>query len=73
MRIRLKKHDLLDLARLYRAASAPGDRRQAADMAHTTQEGFFIEAALRKIQRAEKLEYLAAQAEDFILMTGGPP
>ena len=77
MRIRFKKSDLLDLARLYRGAAA-NERRRAEDMRNSTQVHLFIDQAKRNDARAQKLDRLAGLAEDFILMpaepfNGGPP
>ncbi len=77
MRIRLKSCDLLDLARLYRNDAA-SDRRQAEVMTRTTQSQMFIDHAIAKTKRAEKLESLARLGEEFVLVpltpfNGGPP
>ena len=77
MRIRLKSCDLLDLARLYRNDAA-SDRRQAEVMTRTTQSQMFIDHAIAKTKRAEKLEALAQLGEEFVLVplapfNGGPP
>ena len=77
MRIRLKSCDLLDLARLYRGDAA-ADRRRAEDMRHTTQSEMFIDFAIKKAKRAQKLEALARLGEEFVIVplapfNGGPP
>jgi hypothetical protein len=77
VRIRFTNTDLQDLARLYRGDAA-ANRRRAQELKTSTQEMFYIEAAMRQTARAQKLDDMASRGETFVLMAsppfdGGPP
>jgi hypothetical protein len=77
MRLRLRKADLHELAKLYRLGAAD-DRRKSEEHAYISTQIALIESAKSKAERAEKIENLAAMSEHFILMgtrpfDGGPP
>lgn len=77
MRLRLRKSDLYELAKLYRLGAAD-DRRKSEEHAYISAQVGLIESAKAKSERADKIEKLAAMSEHFILMgtrpfDGGPP
>jgi hypothetical protein len=77
MRLRLKNHDLRELAQIYRV-SANVDRQKAEEMRNNSAVDALIENAMRKSERAEKLERLAGVADEFLIapatpFDGGPP
>jgi len=77
MRLRLRKADLYELAKLYRLGAAT-DRQKSQEYAYISTQVSLIESAKAKDARADKIEDLAKRSEHFILMgtrpfDGGPP